>query len=217
MSETEKLKQNIYNVRNDLLACISQANERVRLGMINEEKLKQANTELATYKNVKKEVVECSNYLVKLYKNIQQYAADRKELALNMLRTAIERAGYIVPSAETSGIQLSFADKKAKIIDKFGTDVNLREGSAYRTVMGVLINYTLIKAQPDCIQAIFLDEMFNTLSDETCTEMREYLDIFKDDILIVGIEQQDTIFQGIEKTTFKAIKEGKRTIIMKGA
>lgn len=217
MLDAKELKQSISNCRTTLLASAAQADERARLGRINEEKANNATAELESYVTTKRNLVECSNYITTLYKNIEQYAANRKELALNMLKTAIERAGHIVPDADTKGIQLQFVDKKAKIVDKNGTDVNLREGSAYRTVLGMLISYTLLKAQPGCMQAMFLDEKLNTLSDETAAVMREFLDIFKEDTLIVGIEQRDTVFQGIDKTVFRAIKEdGKRTIIVKG-
>jgi DNA repair exonuclease SbcCD ATPase subunit len=82
--------------------------------------------------------------------------------------------------------------------------------------MGALIRYTLLKAQPDAIQAMFFDEGFNTLSDDTIVAMRDYFDAFKEDVLIVGIEQHNTMFQGLDRTVYRAVKgKDKVTVIRK--
>ena len=102
-------------------------------------------------------------------------------------------------------------DKKACIVDNEGIDVNLKEGSAYRTVMSALIRYTLLMELPDAIKIIFFDEAFGTLSEETINQMREYFSVFQKDVAIVGIEQRDSLFQGLPKVKFIATKDADGT------
>ena len=215
MFNAKELRERINNCRSSLLAINAQAKERARIGRANEIKSKELTQSLQAAIIARDNVRECINHTTAIYKNIEKYAVDRKELALTMLKESIEQAGYIVPDAQTKGVKLVTKDKHARIVDDKGTDVNLREGSAYRTVLGMLIRYTLLKAQPDAMQVMFLDELFNTLSDETIVAMREYLAIFKEDILIVGIEQRDITFQGIVDVELQAVKDSNNKTIIK--
>lgn len=72
------------------------------------------------------------------------------------------------------------------------------------------MKYTLIKFQQDCLQVIFLDEAFSTLSDSTSAVMRDFIEAFKQDILIVGIEQRNLVYDGIERITYQVVKEEDR-------
>jgi hypothetical protein len=216
MSETRELQRAVNACRDDLLNCMMQAKERAEIGKQNKEKAKRVEAELKVTIEAREKFRECINHMVTIYKNIEQYASDRKELSLEMLKAAISKAGYIVPDADTRGISLKVTDRRAKVVNSDGQDINMREGSAFRTVMGANMRYTLLKAQPNAIQALFFDEGFNTLSDATINAMREYFDVFKEDTLIVGIEQHDTMFQGFDKTVYRAVKgDDKVTIIRK--
>lgn len=199
-------KKELDACRSDLLSAIVQAKERAELGRANESKARTVEQELQNLGLARDALRETAAHMKNIYKNIEQYASDRKELALEMLKVAIEKAGYIVPDADVNGIQLKTGETTARIVNKYGQDINLREGSAYRSTMGMHIRYGLLKADPDAIQAIFLDEAFGTLSDETKAAMRNNIDVFKDDTLIVGIEQQGYLFEGIEHKTLRAIK-----------
>lgn len=217
MSSPADVRKRIADCRTAILTANAQAKEREHIGRANEVKMKELNEVLMSTKKLRDDLRECINHVVAEYKSIEKYAADRKELALNMLKTAIEKAGYIVPDANTAGMQLEVHDKKARIVDKNGTDMNLREGSAFRTVLGSLTRYTLLKTDPDALQILFLDEMFNTLSDETTAEMKAYFEVFKEDTLIVGIEQRAFTFDGILDVEYQAIKtNGKTEILRKG-
>lgn len=216
MSEAEILQQSINSCRDSLLASISQAKDRATIGKANEEKAKSVNEELRSYIQVRDAMKESINYVTKIYKNVENYAQNRKELAMEMLKLAIRKAGSIVPDADVDTVELSVNDKKASIVNAEGQDINMREGSAYRTVMGLLIRYTLLKEDPEAIQAMFFDEGFNTLSDDTTVATREYFDVFKEDMLIVLIEQHNTMFQGLDCKQFRAVKGKDGTIIMTG-
>ena len=213
MLVSEELKEDIDSSRARLLTIAASARERARIGRLNEKKYQEALQEIHRNTEIKNALRDCINHLVQVYKNVEKYAADRKELSLKRLKTAIETAGLIVPDAEIAGVRLLTEDKKAKIVSEDGTDINLQEGSAYRTILGQLIRYTLIKAQPGALQLELLDEAFNTLSDETIATTREYIDVFKNDMLIIGIEQRNLLFQGLEKTTYRVQKKDGCTIV----
>lgn len=207
MLKAEEFKEKVSSCRSRILTAYSQGRERARIGRENEERAKQIETELSNYVKTRDSLKECTNYIVRIYKNIEAYASERKELSMGMLKAAISKAGLIVPDADVKGIELKVGDKSAKIVNATGQDINLREGSAYRTVLGMLIRYTLVKAQPDAIQVILLDEAFNTLSDTTTSELRAFIEVFKDDLLIVGVEQHDMLFQGLAPVVF-SVKKG---------
>ena len=210
MFETEELRKDIAHSRDALLNAIVQSKDRAALGKANSEKMIKLNEEEKYYKEKSSALKETINYIVKEYKNIEQYLINRKELSMEMLELAIEKAGYIVPDADIKGIHLSIKEKTARIVNDKGQDINLREGSAFRTVMVILMKYTLIKFQQDCLQVIFLDEAFSTLSDSTSAVMRDFIEAFKQDILIVGIEQRNLVYDGIERITYQVVKEEDR-------
>ena len=211
MLSTEEQQQKINSCRERLLSAIVQASERTDIGRNNEKRAQSLDTELDNYIKVRDTVREVINHISSMYKNIQKYADDRRELSMEMLKLAIAKAGFIVPDAAIDNIHLEVEDKKACIVDNEGIDVNLKEGSAYRTVMSALIRYTLLMELPDAIKIIFFDEAFGTLSEETNNQMREYFSVFQKDVAIVGIEQRDSLFQGLPKVKFIATKDADGT------
>jgi len=206
MSGTQELKQELDSWRTDLLNAMVQAKDRAAIGKANAEKAAVIDDEIEKYEQTRVALVRCSEHMSNIYKNIMDYAERRRKLSLNMLRTAIERAAAIVPDADVKGITLETSGNTAKIVNATGQDINLREGSAYRTVMGNLIRYALLKLHPNAIQAIFYDEAFTTLSDETANAQKEDLIRFAEDTLIVGIEQRGYMFDGVKCKTLRAVK-----------
>lgn len=214
MSYAEELGKEISISRDALLKAIVQSKDRAELGKRNADKLVSIDKDLEHYMFLRNDLKNTINHVVREYKNIEQYLIDKKENSMEMLELAVDKAGYIVPDSDTDGIHLKIGDKSAKVVNRLGQDINLREGSAFRTVMGMLMRYTLIKFQPNSLQVIWLDEAFSTLSDETATIMREYIEAFSQDVLVVGIEQHNVMFEGMEKTTYRVLKgENKETII----
>jgi len=211
MPEGEDLWRDLNNGRDALLGCIVQCKERARIGRDNRARLANFTTEQDFYRKKIQDIKDVTNYMVKEYKNIEQYLIKRKELSTEMLKLAIEKVGLIVPDADTSGITLSIKDKAAHIVNEKGQPITLREGSAVSAILSALISYSLIKAQPDALQFMVFDESFAALSDTTAATFREYLDIFKEDMLILGIEQRNYLYDGIEKEyVYELIKgEGK--------
>lgn len=211
MSETSLYQKELNNSRDALLTAIVQCKERAEIGRTNAKKLASFESELKFYKTRQADIKETINYIRDEYKNIEQYLINKKEISMEMLKLAIEKAGLVVPDADITGIHLAVGDKSAKVINDKGQDINLREGSAFRTVMGLLMRYTLLKTQPDALQVLLLDEAFSTLSDTTAATMREYLDAIKEDVLIIGIEQRAYLYEGIERITYIVTKEEDKT------
>lgn len=209
MSEESLQGQDVSHVRDALLAAIVQCRERAAMGRRNEVKAQSCRKELQMYEGKLALLKECINYIIREYKSIERFLIDKKEFSMEMLKTAIEKAGTIVPDADAEGLKLKVMDKSARVLNAQGQDINLREGSAFRTVMGILMRYTLLKVQPQAVQMMLLDEAFATLSDETASVMREYLEAFKEDMLIVGIEQRNYLYDGIERIQYQVVKEGK--------
>lgn len=207
MLDGQNPETDFNHVRDSLLTAMVQCRERAAMGRQNEKRAAECRTELQFYEQKRNTLKECINYIVQEYKNIEQYLIDKKEFSMEMLKLAIEKAGMIVPDADANGVHLHVADRSARVLNGEGQDINLREGSAFRTVLGVLMRYTLLKAQPDAVQMMLLDEAFSTLSDETAAVMREYLEAFKEDMLIVGIEQRNYLYDGIDRTVFQVLKE----------
>ena len=132
-----------------------------------------------------------------IYKDVQQNLDEKKQYSLDRYLKAIEQAANIVKNSDIEGARLKVEKNRAVIVDKNGQSVNAREGSALRSVAGMLMRYTSITAQMGYLPMILLDESFFTLSDNTSNDMKEYLQAFAEDLLIIGIEQRDTIFAGI--------------------
>lgn len=207
MPKTSICQKDLNDSRDALLTAMVQCKERAEIGKANAKKLASLESELKLYKTKQADLKETINYIRNEYKNIEQYLINKKEISMEMLKLAIEKAGLVVPDADITGIHLEVGDKTARVVNNRGQDINLREGSAFRTVMGLLMRYTLLKTQPGALQILLLDEAFSTLSDTTASTMREYLDAIKDDMLIVGIEQRSYLYEGIERITYIVSKE----------
>lgn len=162
--------------------------------------------QLAYYEERAESLKETVNYATKVCKNVEQFLINKKETAMEMLKLAIENLSTIVPDADVNGIQLLVKDKTARVVNETGQDIVAREGSALCSVLGILMRYTLLKVQPDCVHMLVLDEACSNLSDATAGELREYINTFKDDTLIIGIEQRNYLYEGIDRTVYEVVK-----------
>lgn len=163
--------------------------------------------------NLKSTIDRCTT----IYKDVQQNLAEKKKYSQDRYLKAIEQASNVVRNSDIAGANLKIDKDRAVIVDTRGHSINVREGSALRSVAGMLLRYTSITAQMNYLPLILLDESFFTLSDNTSNEMKEYLQAFAEDLLIIGIEQRDTIFAGIPGVIrYEFVKHGdKKTKIRK--
>ena len=85
----------------------------------------------------------------------------------------------------------------------------MREGGGYRAILGALLRYACLKAQPDALQMILFDEYFFTLSDTTTYAMKDVFTAMKKDMTIVCIEQRKNAMDGILDTEYLFSKDDK--------
>ena len=189
--------QKISDLRSKLLMKVAVANERSRAG----EKWAadyQANiANLAAVNKAIDELIECVHHIDDIYHNILHYSEEHTKTAQEILMRAIEEAAALVPDASAEGVHLHYEKDHAILVTRNEQAVNDREGGGYRSVLGVLLRYSLLKAQPGAQQFMLLDEQLFTLSDTTTALLKEVLDAMKRDFAIVVIEQRRNAADGI--------------------
>lgn len=184
--------------RDALLSALTIAQERASRGKANEDKRRMYEDLVRNADQQLGDLRETGNHLKDIYKNIKSYSIKHRESAKNILDLAIEEAGNLIPDADVEGLHLQRTpDDRAYIVDSKGQNVNLREGGGYRAVLGALLRYACLKAQPNALQFILFDESFFALSDITMDAMKEVLGAMKKDMTIVCIEQRRSAMDGV--------------------
>lgn len=196
-----------YNLQTAATVC----NEKYRAGLQAEQNLRQYKDTLEAVNRRIADLTATNNSMVAKYKNIKSYAAKRKEVAFDLLNAAIIEAGNLVPDADVAGIHLDRSESnRISVLNGRGQNVNVREGGAYRGLLGALSRYAAIKAQPDALPVIFFDESFFALSDATTAESKPVLQKMANDCCLVCIEQRRNIVDGIAQRTYE-FKKGERS------
>lgn len=209
--------EELVDCRNDLLKALTIAQDRRDRGRANENKVKQFETEIARLDNEIGDMTECANHIKDIYQNIAEYERGHREKVQNILDLAIQEAGNLVPDADVAGIHLDRRpDGKVYVVNGLGQDVNLREGGGYRAILGALLRYACLKAQPDALQVILFDEYFFTLSDTTTNAIKPIFEAMKKDVTLICIEQRRNAMDGIldSEYTFKKGSD-KNTVVEK--
>lgn len=202
---TEQRKEYV-DCRADLLSALTIARDRAARGKANEGKQKMYENIIATDTEKIGDYTECGNHIKDIYKNIQAYSIKHQQKVRDILDLAIQEAGELVPDADVAGIHLNHtADNRVSVVNGQGQNVNLREGGGYRAILGALLRYACLKAQPDAVQFLLFDESFFTLSDTTISAMKDIFAAMAKDVTIVCIEQRRCAMDGIldREYTFK--------------
>lgn len=195
--------EGVDDCRNSLLTALTVAQDRRDRGKANEGRRTEYRAQLEVLTQKLGDTIECGNHMKDIYKNIKHYSDEHQKKAKNILDLAIEEAGNLVPDADVEGIRLNYTDNsRITVVNGKGQNVNLREGSAYRTLLGVLLRYAALKAQPDAAQFMLLDEQFFTLSDTTTSMVKPVFEAMKKDMIIICIEQRRNAMDGICDTEY---------------
>lgn len=208
-------REEYVDCRNDLLSALTIARDRAARGKANEGKQKMYENIIATNNAKIGDYTECGNHLKDIYKNIQSYSIKHQQKVRDILDLAIQEAGELVPDADVAGIHLNHtADNRVSVVNGQGQNVNLREGGGYRAILGALLRYACLKAQPDAVQFILFDESFFTLSDTTIAAMKDIFAAMSKDVTIICIEQRRCAMDGIldAEYTFKKDQTKKTTV-----
>ena len=201
--------EDYVDCRDALLNNLTIAREKASVGKRNESKLTQYENQVKSLTKEIQDLTECANHLKDIYKNIQSYSKNHQQKARDILDLAIIEAGNLVPDADVEGIHLETGDNKSVyVVDSRGQDVNLREGGGYRVVLGALLRYACLKAQPGALPLILFDDQFFTLSDTTTASMKSVFEAMKRDITIVCIEQRKNAMDGITDMEYRFTKNG---------
>lgn len=156
------------------------------------------------------------NRCTSIFKDVTDNLNEKKRVSLDDYRAAIAESSSIVSDSDVSDMELLIDGNRAVIVNSRGHDLNEREGSAERSTVGLLMRYISMVKQPTyAIPMMLFDETFFTLSSNTCEEMREYLIEISKHMLIIAIEQKDTLFNDIpDKLVYNFVKgnDGKTTI-----
>lgn len=203
--------------RHDLLTALTVAQDRRDRGRANEDKVKTFETQIQKLTTELCDLRECANHLRDIYLNIEEYERGHREKVQNILDLAIQEAGNLVPDADVAGIHLDRRPNgKVYVVNSLGQDVNLREGGGYRTILGALLRYACLKAQPDALQVLLFDEYFFTLSDTTTSAIKPIFEAMKKDVTLICIEQRRNAMDGIVDAEY-TFKKGadKNTVVEK--
>lgn len=211
----DERQDRLVNLRDSVLRALSVSQDRADRGRQNEALKVEYTEKLEKVNRSYKDVYDTATHLHDVYKNIQSYARQHQADARNILDLAIATAGDLVPDAGTAGIHLqSEANNRVSVVNANGQNINLREGGGYRAILGALLRYACLKAQPDAFQFILFDEYFFTLSDTTTQVMKDIFNAMKRDVTIICIEQRKNAMDGIldAEYTFKKDDNGTTTV-----
>ena len=200
MSEIQQ--QDVASIRDALLTSMAKCKERYTIGMENAKKIKEINERLSYLYNEKDTLIVTINRLSEIYKEVSQYVTDLERINREDLDTAIAAAGRMVPDSDMQGAKLKYDGVTAEVVDRHGQSINVREGGAVRILMTTLMRYVLTSSNPRAIKLIIFDESFFALSSNTVIEAREAIANLSKDVGFLIIEQNPTICEGLEKTTF---------------
>lgn len=199
----ESSNEEFVDCRSYLLSDMAIAKERYEKGKEASEKKTLYERELATIDIKIAELTETANHMTDIYKNVKSYAIKHQERSKELLRLAVEEAARLVPDADVEGIHLKQTENnRVIVVNGEGHGVNRREGGGIRTIIGALLRYASLKAQPDALQLMLFDEQFFTLSDTTSLLMKDVFEAMKKDMTIICIEQRRNAMDGIADYEF---------------
>ena len=195
--------ERINSLRSSLLTARSICIDRANRGKRNEEMLKTHQARLDTVSKNIEDFILVGNHINSIYKNVKHYSQEHQKRARDILDLAIASAGDLVPDAGTQGMHLKTDDMgRVAVVNGANQDINLREGGGYRVVLGALLKYAALKAQPQALQLMIFDESFFTLSDITMSAMKDIFRAMKKDIAIIAIDQRRTAMDGITDSEY---------------
>lgn len=202
--------------RSAVLSMLTVLQDRIARGKANEGKKRELETRIAVINEEIGDLIECGNHINKIHKNVKHYSIEHQKKAKDILDLAIEEAGALVPDADVGGIHLDRTENsRISVVNARGQNINLREGGAYRVILGALLRYACLKAQPDALQLMLWDEYFFALSDTTTGGMKDIFAAMKKDVTIICIEQRRNVMDGIADAeyTFKKGQDKVSTVV----
>ena len=212
----EERQKALANCRNDLLTALTIAQERRDRGKANEGKRQEYEKAISELDVEIGDLIECGNHLKDIYKNIKHYSIEHQQKVRDILDLAIEEAGELIVDADVAGVHLNQTENnRITVVNNKGQNVNLREGGGYRVVLGALLKYACLRAQPNALQVILFDEFFFTLSDISVAALKPILLAMKNEIIVICVEQRKNVLDGIMDYEFTFSKDANKVTTVK--
>lgn len=200
--------ENFTDIRDDILRTINICEERIRLSKSNELLYAQLAKQSHDIEDELNDARETGNHLNRMVKNIKFFLENKKTISKQVLEDAIHSVSAIVEDSDLINCTIEHKNGKTYILDEFGHSINRCEGSAARATMGFMLRYACLKAKPNKIQIMFLDEALATLSTSSSVNLKSVIEAFSKDVGIVGIEQKDVLYSDLAQKKYIVNKVG---------
>lgn len=149
-----------------------------------------------------------------LLEAITNYSDERRKDSNMAVMAAMRAAAYIVPSCDGT-IVPKCEDGEAWFETIDGIDVSRLEGSGFRAILSVLMRAVVLRANPQFLPILVLDEPFSKLSIENSATLSSYLPVLAQDMQIVSIEQKPEVFANNSHVAYKFFLDGDHTVVQK--
>lgn len=147
--------------------------------------------------------------------DLEEYNAQKKRDALLAINSALSVANFVVP-ASMKGIQFKIEGKEAWLENEDGLDADRLEGSGYKGTVSVYLRNVVLRANPDLLQFMLLDEPLAKLSVESSAIFSTYVPLLAENMQIIWIEHKKEVFANTPNKyvyTFNVNDSGYTTVL----
>lgn len=126
--------------------------------------------------------------------DLEEYNAAKKADALKAINSALAVASFVVP-ASMKGIRFKIEGREAWLENEKGMDVDRIEGSGYKGTVSVYLRNIVLRANPDLLQFMILDEPLSKLHVESAAIFSTYVPLLAENMQIIWIEHKKEVFE----------------------
>lgn len=125
--------------------------------------------------------------------DLEEYNAQKKKDALLAINSALSVASFVVP-ASMKGMRFCIEGREAWLENEDGMDADRLEGSGYKGTVSVYLRNVVLRANPDLLQFMLLDEPLSKLHVESAAIFSTYVPLLADNMQIIWIEHKKEVF-----------------------
>jgi DNA repair ATPase RecN len=210
-----------YDVGVNAVEKVRQLRERASLAKF---RIDQTNENTTKKSEQEKRMRQCQVALGKLDKGIVEYSAlitaisdyldDKRNNSSTAVMSAVRAAMHVVPDCDAS-LSLKCDGGEAWFETDDGIDVSRLNGSGFRSTLSVMMRAVAMRANPQLLQTLVLDELFSKLSAESSANLSSYLPVLAQDMQVISIEQKPEIFNNASHVAYKFFLDGDRTSVQR--
>lgn len=128
----------------------------------------------------------------KLVDDLTEYVTLRREKSQQAVSLALQNAKDIVP-ASCSHIRWRMEGGEAWFETSDAIPIEHCEGAGFRSVLSVYMRALFLRANPNYLQMLVLDELFSKLDVESSAILSTYLEVLADSLQVIIIEQKPEV------------------------